>query len=114
MAFVQRLTKLTPQPTPRPHKAHFWRLAWRQHPGQLSGSVCHTIPGVSISSPNVGPPLTGLASRSLIAGKLVDTPDNLMPWLRHPKVVKPLTAMPDLGVKEHHARDIAACLATLH
>ena len=61
----------------------------------------------------MGPPLTGLASRSLIAGKLVNTPDNLVLWLRHPKDVKPLTAMPDLGVNEPHARDMAAYLVTL-
>ena len=81
---------------------------------QYACSSCHTIPGVTGSSPNVGPPLKGLASRSLIAGKLVNTPDNLVLWLRHPKDVKPLTAMPDLGVNEPHARDIAAYLATLH
>ena len=81
---------------------------------QYACSACHTIPGVTGSSPNVGPPLKGLASRSLIAGRLANTPDNLVQWLRYPKAVKPLTAMPDLGVTEADARDMAAYLATLH
>lgn len=86
----------------------------RQALYQHACNACHTIPGVTGSSPNVGPPLKGLASRSLIAGRLANTPDNLVRWLRDPKAVKPLTAMPDLGVSEAHARDMAAYLGTLH
>ena len=81
---------------------------------QYACNACHTIPGITGSSPQVGPPLKGLASRRLIAGKLVNTPDNLVNWLRHPKAVKPLTAMPDMGVSEADARDMAAYLSTLH
>ena len=33
---------------------------------------------------HVGPPLGGLAGRALIAGKLANTPDNLVRWLREP------------------------------
>ena len=60
-----------------------------------------------------GPPLDGLATRSLIAGKLANTPENLVRWLRHPQKVDALTAMPDLEVTEADARDMAAYLATL-
>ena len=80
---------------------------------QYACSACHTIPGVTGSSPNVGPSLAGLASRSLVAGRLANTPDNLVQWLRHPQAIKPLTAMPDLGVTDTDARDMAAYLATL-
>ncbi len=80
---------------------------------QYACSACHTIPGVTGSSPAVGPPLGGLASRTLIAGKLSNTPENMILWLRHPQKVKPLTAMPDLGVTQEHAADMAAYLATL-
>jgi len=80
---------------------------------QYACHACHTIPGITSSSPNVGPPLQGLAGRSLIAGKLANTPDNLAGWIRQPKAVKPLTAMPDMGVSEGDARDMAAYLATL-
>jgi mono/diheme cytochrome c family protein len=80
---------------------------------QYACQACHTIPGITGSSPNVGPPLQGLASRSLIAGKLANTPDKLVLWIRDPKAIKPLTAMPDMGVNEADARDMAAYLATL-
>jgi cytochrome c1 len=44
---------------------------------------------------------------------LYNTPDNLMLWIRNPPGVDPLTAMPDTGVTEGDARDIAAFLYTL-
>jgi mono/diheme cytochrome c family protein len=80
---------------------------------QYACSACHTIPGITGSSPNVGPPLTGMGGRSLIAGKLANTPDNMVRWLRHTHEVDPLTAMPEMGVSEQDARDIAAYLAAL-
>ena len=129
VAFVQRLPELTPQAYLEATKAEATPLRTLattvapERPGdvgrgrlaltQYACSACHTIPGITGSSPQVGPPLKGLASRSLIAGKLANTPDNLMRWLRHPQAVKPQTAMPDLGVTEEHARDMAAYLATL-
>lgn len=80
---------------------------------QYACSACHTIPGVVGSSPNVGPPLAGIASRSTIAGRLPNTHENMVRWLMHTRQVDPLTAMPDLGVTEAHANDMAAFLATL-
>ena len=80
---------------------------------QYACTACHTIPGTTGSAPQVGPPLAGLARRTLIAGKLANTPDNMVRWLREPRAVDPLTAMPDLEVTEADARDIAAYLATL-
>ena len=80
---------------------------------QYACSTCHTIPGVTGSSPNVGPPLAGIASRTLIAGKLSNTQGNMVLWLRGPSAVKPHTAMPDLRVTREDAADMAAYLATL-
>jgi len=80
---------------------------------QYACNACHTIPGVTGSNPHVGPPLAGLAGRTLIAGMLPNTPDNMVRWLRETQQVKPGTAMPQLGVVEQDARDIAAYLATL-
>ena len=57
--------------------------------------------------------MAGLGTGSLIAGRLANTPDNLVQWLRRPQIIKPGTAMPDMGVTEVHARDMAAYLATL-
>ena len=85
----------------------------RQALYQYACNACHTIPGVTSSFPNVGPPLQGLASRSLIAGKLANTPQNMALWIQHPKSIKPASAMPDMGVTDAHARDIVAYLATL-
>ena len=80
---------------------------------QYACSACHTIPGVTSSSPNVGPPLEGIATRMLIAGRLSNTQDNMVLWLRSPNDVKPYTAMPDLRVTREDAVDMAAYLATL-
>lgn len=76
-------------------------------------TACHTIPGVTSSQLHVGPPLAGMASRTLIVGRLPNTPDNLARWLREPQAIKPLTAMPAMGMTDAHARDMAAYLGTL-
>ena len=80
---------------------------------QYACSACHTIPGVTSSSPHVGPPLEGMGSRKLIAGTLANTPENLALWLMQTQKVKPGTAMPELGVTPQDARDIAGYLGTL-
>ena len=74
---------------------------------------CHTIPGVVGANGLVGPPLAGIASRSYIAGVLPNAPDNMLRWIRDPKAVDPLTAMPNTGVTPSDARHIAAYLYTL-
>lgn len=74
---------------------------------------CHSIPGVPNAHGLVGPPLILFGRRTYIAGELPNTPDNLVQWLRDPKSVEAGTAMPNLGVTEQDARDIAAYLYTL-
>ena len=74
---------------------------------------CHTIPGVRGASALVGPNLDQVASRMYIAGVLPNTPDNMIRWVQHPRDVDPLTAMPNLGVTDGDARDIAGYLYTL-
>ena len=81
---------------------------------QNACNACHSIPGITGGNARVGPPLEGIAGRALIAGKLANTPENMVLWLRRTQEVKPMTAMPQLGVTEQDARDIAAYLATLH
>jgi cytochrome c len=75
--------------------------------------TCHTIPGVDGANGLVGPPLAGIASRSYIGGVLPNAPDNMLRWIRDPKAVDPLTAMPNTGVTPSDARHIAAYLYTL-
>lgn len=74
---------------------------------------CHTIPGVEGASALVGPNLDQVASRMYLAGVLPNTPANMIRWIQHPRDVDPLTAMPNLGVADQEARDIAAYLYTL-
>ena len=85
----------------------------RQALHQYACNACHMIPGVSGSDTHVGPPLAGMATRNLIAGRLTNTPQNMRQWLQQPQVIKPLNAMPDMGVTKQHAADMAAYLATL-
>lgn len=75
--------------------------------------TCHTIPGIDGAEGNVGPPLTGIGDRAYIAGVLANTPDNMIIWLKNPQAVVPGNVMPDLGLNDHEARDIAAYLYTL-
>jgi cytochrome c1 len=49
-----------------------------------------------------------------IAGQLPNTPDNLVRWVRSPQSVEPDTAMPNLGLSEQQARDVAGYIYTLH
>ncbi len=74
---------------------------------------CHTIPGVGEADGTIGPPLRGFANRIYIAGLLQNTPENLFRWISQPQEVQPGNAMPDLGVTEAQARDMAAYLYTL-
>ncbi|MGW9063557.1 c-type cytochrome [Achromobacter animicus] len=76
--------------------------------------TCHAIPGVPGAWNYVGPSLDQMGERPYIAGVLPNTPANMERWLRNPPAVKPGTAMPDLGVSEQDARDIAAFLRTLN
>jgi cytochrome c len=76
-------------------------------------STCHTIPGVEGARGQVGPSLEGIASRAYLAGKLPNTPSNLIKWIREPQEVQPGTAMPELGVTDQDGKDIAAYLYTL-
>jgi cytochrome c2 len=73
---------------------------------------CHRMRGVPRARGLVGPPLDGIASRSIIGGRLQNTPDNLMRWIADPQAVAPGTAMPRLGVTPADRRDIAAFLYT--
>jgi cytochrome c2 len=74
---------------------------------------CHTIPGVRTATGMVGPPLIMWSRRTYIAGEVPNTPEFLVRWIETPQTIEPGTAMPNLGVTEGHARDIAAYLYTI-
>lgn len=76
--------------------------------------ACHVVPGIYTARGLVGPPLNFWGKRVMIAGELPNTPDNLIRWLMNPPAIEPRTAMPNLGLTEQQASDIAAYLFTLH
>jgi len=80
---------------------------------QAGCGLCHRIPHIKDATGNIGPPLNGIAGRVFIAGVLNNTPENMVLWLRSPQQVVPGNAMPDMGLDERQARDIAAYLETL-
>jgi cytochrome c1 len=75
--------------------------------------ACHVIPGVAGAVGQVGPPLTSWRQRAIIAGRLPNTPSNLIAWIQTPQTIEPGTAMPNLGLSEQEARDVAAYLYTI-
>lgn len=86
----------------------------RRLAGDFGCARCHTIPGLRDANGNVGPPLTRFADRTYVAGMLRNEPANLVRWLMHPQSVVPGNAMPEMGISEQQARDLAAYLYTLH
>jgi cytochrome c1 len=88
-----------------------------EHGKQLISSygcgACHIVPGIQGARGLVGPPLLYFSQRTMIAGELPNTPDNLAHWIQHPRSVEPKTAMPELGLSIEQANDIAAYLYTL-
>lgn len=129
VAFLNRLPSLSPdqyramaeaigEATPTPTingiaestgDADRGRLALQQY----ACVTCHVIPGVVGAVYPVGPSLAGIADRKYLAGKLPNSRDAMIHWLRAPQTVAPGSAMPNLGVSERDARDIAAFLETL-
>jgi cytochrome c1 len=81
--------------------------------GREACGTCHTVRGRLQSDGVAGPPLTGFATRAVIAGVLPNTPPNLVRWLKSPQSVTPGNAMPDMGLSDQQARDVAAYLYTL-
>lgn len=73
-------------------------------------AMCHTIRGTPAGG-RVGPELTHLGSRRTIAaGTLANTPENLARWIRAPQQVKPGVRMPATPLA---AEDLTALVAYL-
>jgi cytochrome c len=95
-----------------------WMTGGNPHAGQVLArgkgcGGCHEIPGVKGAHGNVGPPLTKFASRMYVGGVLLNTPEHLHQWLLDPPSIDPKSAMPNVGLKDQEARDLAAYLYTL-
>lgn len=75
--------------------------------------ACHQIERLPGGDGQTGPSLKGIAGRAELAGRLPNDPQSLELWIRQPQAIEPKGGMPDLGVTEADARDIAAYLYTL-
>jgi cytochrome c2 len=80
---------------------------------EVGCGACHMIPGIPGARGLLGPPLHLMGRRVFVAGLLRNTPENMITWLMNPQRIVPGVAMPDLGLDEQQARDIAAYLYTL-
>jgi len=78
-----------------------------------SCGACHAIPDIQQADGQVGPSLTHFAERTMIAGVLPNTPANLERWIQYPQAITPGNAMPNSGLDDAQARDVAAYLYTL-
>lgn len=74
---------------------------------------CHVIPEVPSAAGRSAPTLAAFGQRSYIAGQAPNLPHNLVRWLQDPPALVPGARMPDMGVTEADARDMAAYLLTL-
>jgi cytochrome c2 len=85
----------------------------RQAIESVGCGACHVVAGIPGAVGQVGPPLTGVATRAIIGGVLPNTPENMVAWIEDPPSLAPNTAMPNLGLSQADARDIVAYLYTL-
>ncbi len=75
--------------------------------------ACHSVPGVVGANGRVGPPLSGIGVRQIIAGHFPNTPNNMVGWIEHPQAMLPGDVMPEMGLSHQQAQDIATYLYTL-
>lgn len=72
--------------------------------------ACHVISSVREARGRVGPKLEDIGEQIYIGGVLTNHPENMIRWIMDPQGISPQTAMPNMGVTEQDARDIAAYL----
>ena len=75
--------------------------------------ACHTIPGIPGAYGKVGPALEQMAEQTFIAGILPNTPENMVRWIMDPQGIQPGNGMPNTGVTEPMARNMAAYLYSI-
>lgn len=74
---------------------------------------CHTIQGTQAQG-QTGPNLTHVGSRrTLAAGVLENTPENMARWIRNPQEVKPGNLMPNLNLTQEEVDALVAYLQSL-
>jgi cytochrome c oxidase subunit 2 len=80
---------------------------------ELTCGNCHAIGGTELTS-RIGPDLTHLASRQMLAGELLqNSPANLARWLAAPDALKPASHMPNAHLSSQQVQALVAYLETL-
>jgi len=75
---------------------------------------CHSIAGDAEAKAKIGPDLTHIAQRKTLgAGVLENTEDNLAKWMQNPQQFKPGCNMPNMRLTDEQAHDIAIYLESL-
>lgn len=72
--------------------------------------ACHRVPGVERAHGRVAPALDDLRNQRYLAGRIPNTPENLVRFIMEPQAISPGSAMPNMGVTEIEARNIVAYL----
>lgn len=76
-------------------------------------AACHIVPGVGTATGRVGPPLTGIGQRQVIAGFFPNSRPNLVRWIARSQDMLPGNAMPNSGLDARQAGKVADYLYTL-
>jgi cytochrome c oxidase subunit II len=106
-AWVQ--AQRAPAPEPQDPKA----MRGKQLFQSISCAMCHAIQG-TLANAQRGPDLTHVASRrTLAAGTLPNTPQELASWIGNPQVHKPGTNMPQTSVSQEDLEALVAYLGVL-
>lgn len=80
---------------------------------QLTCVNCHSVRGLPPSR-QAGPDLSHLASRrTLGAGVLANSPENLARWIQNPQAFKPGSLMPAMALTDAQQKDLLAFLETM-
>jgi cytochrome c oxidase subunit II len=75
--------------------------------------MCHTVDG-TYAHASVGPVLTHIASRQMIASdSILNTPDNRMKWIHNPQEIKPGVIMPQNNLTQNDMNALSEYLETL-
>jgi cytochrome c1 len=80
---------------------------------KYSCGTCHIIPGIDGARGMLGPSLEHFRTHPLLGGKLPNKPETMIQWIQNPQALDPQGTMPNLGVTEDDARDIAAYVYSL-
>jgi cytochrome c2 len=75
--------------------------------------ACHSLLAVDGADGQVGPALDKVARRAFLAGDQPNDPTHMIAWVQHPQAMRPGVGMPELGLGDQEARDLAAYMYTL-